>query len=242
MQFRYLQDTMPGISLKAKECTYENISWFLKGLEDFNLKITNTASNNLREYKKNILDPLPNNHIITREEATELRRLMAEIRPTLYAESANLSAYILSDKRFTIDKLINGVSTLFPPEIFDLLTNHAKNDLGEAGKCIAVYRPTAAAFHTLRATESILRDFYKKVVIRNRIKSNLWGDIINDLKRKKKGPPKPLLDNLDNIRSNFRNPTQHPEIFYDIEEAQDLFALCINVISGMTKYINKKSP
>lgn len=242
MQFRYLQDVKPGFPLKKKEYVYDNLEWFLNGLEKFNLKITDTASYKLKQYKKDALDHLPENHILTKEEAENLNNLMLELRPTFYAESQNLFAYILSDKRFTIEKLISGVSTLFPPEIFNLLTNHAKMDLEEAGKCIAVQRPTAAAFHILRATESILRDFYKKTVSRNRIKNDLWGNIVADLRSKKNGPPKTLLDNLDNIRSNFRNPTQHPDMFYNIEEVQDLFSLCIDVITRMIKYTKTKNP
>jgi hypothetical protein len=46
--------------------------------------------------------------------------------------------------------------------------------------------------------------------------------------RKKTRKPKPnkiLLDHLDNIRSNFRNPTDHPEMTYGIDEVQDLFSI-----------------
>jgi len=38
---------------------------------------------------------------------------------------------------------------------------------------------------------------------------------------------------LDNIRRSFRNPTQHPDKIYDIQEVQDLFGLCIDAINRM---------
>lgn len=53
-------------------------------------------------------------------------------------------------------------------------------------------------------------------------------------------PQKELLDNLDNIRVSFRNPTQHPEKRYDIDEAQDLFNLCIEVVNRMAKDLLKR--
>ncbi|MCH8069815.1 MAG: hypothetical protein IID16_11195, partial [Candidatus Marinimicrobia bacterium] len=51
-------------------------------------------------------------------------------------------------------------------------------------------------------------------------------------------PPVELLDTLDRIRINFRNPTSHPDKIYDIEEAQDLFGLCVDAINRMVKAKN----
>jgi hypothetical protein len=47
--------------------------------------------------------------------------------------------------------------------------------------------------------------------------------MIASMRARSKPPPAALLDNLDGLRRNFRNPTQHPEKVYDIHEAQDLF-------------------
>ena len=65
----------------------------------------------------------------------------------------------------------------------------------------------------------------------------MWGDIVSDLRKQKRPPSKPLMDNLDNIRVNFRNPTQHPDARYDLDEAQDLLAVCIEVVNRMMKEI-----
>jgi len=57
------------------------------------------------------------------------------------------------------------------------------------------------------------------------------------LKRRQRGrPPDTLLNHLDNIRLTFRNPTQQPEKVYDIEEAQNLFALRAEVVSRMRRF------
>jgi hypothetical protein len=55
---------------------------------------------------------------------------------------------------------------------------------------------------------------------------------------KKKTIPKGtdvLLNQLDYIRAQFRNPTQHPDKIYDIQEVQDLWGLCVDVINRMVK-------
>ena len=68
----------------------------------------------------------------------------------------------------------------------------------------------------------------------------MWRDIVVALKKRRDPPPAELLDNLDNIRKSFRNPTQHPEKIYDIEEVQDLFGLAIDVVNRMTAYLTRK--
>ena len=51
-----------------------------------------------------------------------------------------------------------------------------------------------------------------------------------------------LLNNLDNIRQSFRNPTQHPEKIYDIQEVQDLWSLCVDVVNRMSSDIRGNKP
>jgi len=62
----------------------------------------------------------------------------------------------------------------------------------------------------------------------------MWGPMITELRAKRTNrPPQVLLDSLDNIRVYYRNPTQHPDAIYDIDSAQDLFGVCIDVIGKM---------
>jgi hypothetical protein len=55
--------------------------------------------------------------------------------------------------------------------------------------------------------------------------------MIKHLRERRSAPPKVLLDHLDGIRTNFRNPTQHPDATYDIHEAQDLFSVCVDAVN-----------
>ena len=47
--------------------------------------------------------------------------------------------------------------------------------------------------------------------------------------------PMSLLAQLDHIRASFRNPTQHPDAVYDIDEAQDLAFLSIDVLARLVR-------
>jgi hypothetical protein len=58
-------------------------------------------------------------------------------------------------------------------------------------------------------------------------------------KNKGKKPDAVVLQNLDHIRVSFRNPTQHPDKIYDIQEAQELFSLCIEAVNRMIAAIEK---
>ena len=64
----------------------------------------------------------------------------------------------------------------------------------------------------------------------------MWGPMLQDLKDRKKTKSKTtLINNMDDIRLSFRNPTQHPDKIYDIEEVQDLWGRCIEAVNRMIK-------
>ena len=61
----------------------------------------------------------------------------------------------------------------------------------------------------------------------------MWGPILTALRTIRRPPPPALIVNLDDIRVSFRNPTQHPDKVYDIDEAQDVFIRCIGAVNQM---------
>lgn len=130
---------------------------------------------------------------------------------------------------------MNSIDKLFATGVFSKLTELAQYDLKEAGKCLALNRNTASAFHTLRATEECLKQFCFCSIKQKRLKKPMWASMIEALRKKETNQPSPvILDTFDMIRRHYRNPTQHPEKIYD-EEAQDLFNLCITVINQVHK-------
>ena len=63
----------------------------------------------------------------------------------------------------------------------------------------------------------------------------MWGPMTNELRAKKsKKPPDVVLNSLDLVRTSYRNPTQHPDATYDIQSAQDLMGVCIDLVNRMT--------
>jgi hypothetical protein len=232
MTFRYLLDALLGCKIHGTAWILENINSYFGSLVEFDLPVTSRASNELEKFRDEI-SKLPNDAELSAEQSSRLRNIMVNIRKTLEAESVGNLAYVITDKRLNVEKLVGDVRALLGQKVFEKLSEIAQFDFIEAGKCIAFELPTAGAFHLLRATEGVLRDFYCYNVKRNRVNPLLWGPMTGDMRKHRKHPPDILLNNLDNIRVSFRNPTQHPEKRYDIDEVQDLFGLCIDVVNRM---------
>lgn len=170
------------------------------------------------------------------EEGRKVSRAALTVEAAAVAEASGMLVYVAREQRFASDKLLHDVGFLMAPGVFESLPAIAQSDFSEAGRCIAYEVATAAAFHLMRGTEDVLRWFHKSVIKRGG-KATMWGPIVNELRARRNPPPKTLLDNLDNLRSNFRNPTQHPEKIYDIQEAQDLLSLSLDVVNRMVRHV-----
>ena len=234
--YRYVQDVGEGFRVHGSDLILENLERVLDCLDDFELPVTKRAASDLVEIYER-LKAASEDYILTSEDADAINSELERLQQTLRAETGGNIAYVVTDKRIDIKKLLEKPEALFRPDVFNRLSSIAQYDFSEAGKCIAFERPTAAAFHLLRGTEEVLRMFYYAQVKRNRITNLMWGPVTQALRNRRTPPPPELLQNLDNIRVSFRNPTQHPEKIYDIQEVQDLFSLCIDVVNRMVALI-----
>lgn len=233
---RYLQDAKEGYSFHKKGCIIQVIQKLILELDQLNLNVTKRASVDLVRFLEKAKLTAKTATINT-TGAKNLNRLAANLRLTLQAETDGIIASIITDKKYTIEKLLD-IGQLFDAGIFARLSDLAKYDFSEAGQCIAFERTTAAAFHVLRGTEEVLKHYYI-FYIPNITGFRTWGQMTNDLQEINNGnrPKRVIVDHLKNIGQNFRNPTQHPDMIYDIEEVQNLLALCLDVVNRMIKEI-----
>ena len=234
---RFLQDAREGQNIHGRGYMLANIESLFKRLNDLELRVTSRAAGPLRKIEAELKEA-PTDAKLTSAQANKLSKAVSDLRQTMEAELKGISAYTVSPKRLDIEKLISDVSSLLAPGAFASLTETAQYDLSEAAKCIAFERPTASAFHLMRATEEMLRRYYCHFVRRDRMSPMLWHSMVVALQKHRRAKTNDVLHrNLDNIRLSFRNPTQHPDKVYDIQEVQDLFGLCIDVINRMQKAI-----
>ena len=207
------------------------IDEFFAYLRDLDLRVTERATDRLRKIREKIKS-LPADTKTDAALAAEVTAALNFLDTTLDAELAMRTAYLPTPKRFDLDSLLVTPKNLLGEDVYVSLPDIARFDFFYACRCIAFELPTAAAFHLMRCTEAVLRLYYNSLVLRNRITNPMWGPIIDHLRKKRQNPPpKALLDHLDNIRNNFRNPTQHPEARYTSDEAQDLLSTTVDVVN-----------
>jgi hypothetical protein len=234
---RFLQDASENASIHGSGHILANIESLFDRVDQLGLNVTKRACTPLLDLQTTLKGSEAGAKL-SAAQARELRQVVTNLRLTMEAELRGIEAYVLNPKRHDLQKLLNDVPALFAPDVFDSLNSLAQHDLTEAAQCIAFERPTAAAFHLMRATEGVFRDLYCHFVKRDRIDPLLWYPMLQALQKHRKAKVHDaLLRNLDNIRLSFRNPTQHPDKIYDIHEAQDLFGLCVDVINRIQRII-----
>ncbi len=236
-QVWHLRHVKKGLRIKGKEHEagiLDVLNEARKNLEELGLPVTLRAGADLWQIKDELAEA-DDDAALSAEQANRMSTAGTRLWDTLKAEMGGKMAYVTSDKRYDVTRLLGDVASLMGEGAFDRLPPIARVDMNEAGICIAFERPTAAAFHLMRAVEATLRHFYACWVRRGRIGEPWnWGNVVADMRKKTKPPPPELLDQLDNMRRNFRNPTQHPEKIYTVDEAQDLFAAAVDVMNRMT--------
>ncbi|QDV50694.1 hypothetical protein [Gimesia fumaroli] len=156
------------------------------------------------------------------------------VEKIVFAEANTKRVYTFPKRRFNEEYLLNYPENLFKSGRYARLSDISKSDIAGACRCILFGEATASAFHILRATEEVLKLYYFKHKKRKRLKKPMWGPMTIELRAKKTNKPSSLvLNSLDLVRTSYRNPTQHPEAIYDIESAQDLMGVCIDLINRM---------
>jgi hypothetical protein len=214
------------------------IDGFFEFLEELNLPVTKNAGSDLTQIRKEIND-IPKEQEVDKELARRVQEACDALDRTLDSELRLKNAFVVTPKRFQLEHLLVSPNSLFGAQVFEKLPTICQFDFAEGCRCIAFGLSTAAAFHVMRGTEGTLRYYYCAIVKRGRVKRMMWHDVVTHLRQRRDPPPKALLDNLDNIRVNFRNPTQHPDARYDIDEAQDLLLISIDAVNRMIRGLPK---
>jgi hypothetical protein len=224
---RHIPSTEGNINIKEAIQELEVI------LNDSSFFVSINGLTRLKEFGDKLIVDIPT----TSQQRSALETIMSSVEEMIRAEALSNHVYVLEQKRYNLNYLINKPEKIFPEGTYEKLPPVAKYDFDEAFKCIAYARPTAAAFHILRGTEDIIKNFlYFKKIKKNVLKKPMWGPMTDAVRVKRKSGVDPsLLDTLDYIRKTYRNPTDHPEEIYDLEKTQDLLGVCLEVINKITK-------
>jgi len=173
--------------------------------------------------------------IISDEHQEEIHKLLDNSDSSLDSELQLTQVYQVTKKKLDIDGLLSGGKDFLAVNALNYMTKQSFLDYQYGCRCVALTVSTASAFHLMRCIEESLKELYYAYFRTNRLPDNkqMWGNLVTYLRNKPKSPkPKvDLLDNLDMFRRNYRNPTQHPDKNYNIEEAQNLLLSVIVLLS-----------
>lgn len=176
---------------------------------------------------------------LTQDESQKAANLWTRFEIILQNEFANLHTYLVPQKLgYDTTTLISSGAMLLDDETRAVIPHEAIEDMNQAGRCLAFEISTAAGFHVIRATESVIRLYYKKMVGTSPGgKNRNWGAYVKELRTS--GADEKITAFLDHIRESYRNPITHPEETLTPAEAQSLLGVCVSAISQMAAAIAK---
>lgn len=193
-------------------------------------------NNNIKKILEKLEDKTDDSKNIDDALAKSLKQAVSHVFETVQVEAKNQQLYQITEKRYSSEKLLEKVDSLFAQNVYSALPEIAKFDVKEACSCILFERCTAAGFHLMRASEAVVKDLYERLSGSTTVPGNgTWGAYETALATLSTPPNTEIMEQLRHIRRNFRNPTQHPEKKYDLDEVQDLLNLCIDLINRAAK-------
>lgn len=232
---------------------YQDLKTYLDVVENLNLTVTMASmkilglSNELTSLEKLSKQSKSKNLPIDESLLERLETKLKKIDFTIDAELDTKDAFILEEKRISLNILLNEITKLFSVNCYDKLPEVAKFDFEESGKCLAFDRYTAAAFHALRGTEGTLKYYYSVLLTKVPKDSQTWYNFVTEIEKEiklKKIIPAPngdLMTNLDSLRKYYRNKTQHPQLIYSSDDVQDLLTNCIKTVNQIIKDLQERS-
>ncbi|MFZ0829070.1 MAG: hypothetical protein WAO02_16775 [Verrucomicrobiia bacterium] len=182
------------------------------------------------------------NKTISFLEAYNITNSLTEFETVFSAELQTLASYFVSQKLiYSTTDLIERPENLFPEMVRKALPRQCIADIRQAGKCIAFDIPTAAAFHILRGTESVIRAYYTFVIGHPpKAKLRNWGSYILNLNTA--GADKKITAFLEHIREEYRNPILHPEEMLSSDDAVVLLGAACSAIVQMVLAMSQANP
>lgn len=209
------------------------LSEFLGYLDELDLQVTKGIAKELIDLL-GVLRGSKESHV-SAEQVKIVKATVERLDPTLDSELSLRYGYTLTKKRYPLDSLLYKPQDLLNEKTIASLSGTTRKDFWAACRAIAFNQPTSAAFHLMRALEAQVKVLYFAFKKTKRLAKPMWGPMTAQLREKR--APKPsekLLTHLDSMRIHFRNPTQHPDAFYTMDEVQDLLNQTIAAINMIT--------
>lgn len=174
---------------------------------------------------------------------------ISEFEHVFSAVCKNSETYFIEQKLgFDTGLLLHEADANIHQSVRPFVAKECIDEIREAGRCFALESYTACGFHTLRALEVVMSDYYKKVSGKDKTFRS-WHDYIEEFtkleksttRRGSKYPSPKVAAMLDRMRQLDRNPLMHPRDSLDEMAADTLFKLGIVTISELAKDMREMS-
>lgn len=234
---------MSGLALSELSYRAQVGDWWLEYLTSEQIVVPLRGSKHraesLREFMKEIiLEPAKTQPtiILSDQDRAIVVNAIRDFQAVLATELGQLDVYYVSQQRaFDMPTLIEQAEAVLSTEVVGLLPNECIEDIREAGRCLAFRLPTAVGFHIFRAVETTVLLYYPilKIPLPKKPSQRNLGRYIKTLTDN--GVDVKITGMLDHLREHYRNPIIHPEEFYNINEAVNLFSFAQSAISVMVE-------
>ena len=172
--------------------------------------------------------------VITWYQSYTLVEAVSAFETILAAEMQALDTYFVSQKgAFSTYDLIEQAHLAIHESRRSLLPVDAADDFDKAGRCIAFDLATAAGFHLVRATESVIRQYYQVVTgVLPKKKDRNWGAFTKVLEKQPNASAR-IIKKLKELKDDYRNPILHPEEVLSSAQALDMFNVFVGAASSI---------
>ncbi len=157
-----------------------------------------------------------------------------------------LDTYLVSQKGIystpeLTERAENALLESLPEDCRSFINEQERKDFQQAGRCLSFELPTASGFHALRATESIIKRYWRLALKKaDTDDCPALGVCIANLREKKEDPK--VLDILDHVRDLSRNPVMHPNVFLEMHDAFRTFDIAKSAICNVAMRLKELSP
>jgi hypothetical protein len=181
---------------------------------------------------------------ITTEQDVHLSLLLQDFEREFEHDSREINILSVPNRcAYSTTILIESGESLLPATVRIAVTDYVRDELHEAGKCLAFNVSTAAGFHLARGLESALRNYYDVLSSRAPRPKHPSGNDFSmygyiDQVRQWADPK--VISVLEQFTKLHRNPINHPEAVLTDEEAQALVGITVSAIAGMVNDVKSK--
>lgn len=226
------------------------VSSFLSETQAVPMPNTRLAAQNLLAAINVILDPLLKSIALrdgklSMPDKSRLDIALDSFEEEFEHDSREINIFSVSNQcAYSTTILIDRGEHVLPESVRAVVTDYDRNELHEAGRCLAFNLPTAAGFHMVRAVESVLRGYYDVVTTgaprpkRKNGKDESMGAYIDQLIHAKVDIN--ITSVLWDVKRLHRDPLTHPEDVLDSEQATVLLGVVTSAITAMVRDIKKR--